>query len=65
MYDFVGRTEDGLYYFVKTDVSDTDNDSAEAGEDETVDNTENSSSKRNLYKSVSIAVYPTRFEPAV
>ena len=42
-YDFVGRTEDGLYYFVK------------AG----------SGLTRNLYKSVSIAVYPIRLGPVV
>ena len=40
MYDFAGRTEDGLYYFVKT-------------------------GSRNLYKSISIAVYPIKFGPAV
>ena len=43
LYDFVGQTEDGLYYFVK------------AG----------SSTARDLYKSVSIAVYPIRLGPAV
>ena len=43
LYDFVGRTEDGLYYFVKAD----------------------SSLRRNLYKSVSIAVYPIRLGPVV
>ena len=39
-YNFVGQTEDGLYYFVKA-------------------------SNKNLYKSVSIAIYPIKIGPVV